>query len=98
MKRNYEEDRDQYYAKRPKQDIEVIEHSGDDNNNPASTQEPEPVDSVSDSHASCEICGGVLGREHPSTLISMNNLASVLDRQGNYEVSSLSRVNSKSTN
>jgi hypothetical protein len=27
----------------------------------------------------------VLGREHPSTLTSMSNLAGVLDRQGKYE-------------
>jgi tetratricopeptide (TPR) repeat protein len=27
----------------------------------------------------------VLGHEHPSTLVSMNNLAAVLDRQGKYE-------------
>ena len=27
----------------------------------------------------------MLGKEHPSTLTSMNNLAEVLHRQGNYE-------------
>ena len=27
----------------------------------------------------------VLGKEHPLTLISMNNLVLVLSRQGNYE-------------
>ena len=27
----------------------------------------------------------MLGKEHPSTLTSMNNLASVLSSQGNYE-------------
>ena len=27
----------------------------------------------------------VLGKEHPSTLTSMNNLASVLSRQGKYD-------------
>ncbi|KAI1157722.1 hypothetical protein F5B18DRAFT_657383 [Nemania serpens] len=47
-----EEEHDQHRAKRPKQDIEVIELSDDDNNNnQASNQEPEPVDSVSDSHS-----------------------------------------------
>ncbi|KAI0440988.1 hypothetical protein F4803DRAFT_525420 [Xylaria telfairii] len=52
-KRKNEEDHDQHRAKRPKQEIEVIELSDDDNNDShSSTQEPEPVHSVSDSYSS----------------------------------------------
>jgi hypothetical protein len=39
----------------------------------------------------------VLGREHPSTLSSMNNLASVLDSQGKYEEAWLIRKIPKDT-
>lgn len=58
-----EEEHDQHRAKRPKQDIEVIELSDDDNdNNQASNQEPEPVDGVSDSHSRRELDSDFGGR------------------------------------